>query len=244
MTATSLPKPLGFPSCPRCPLRFNGTARICADCAARSFQPVSESHCAVCSQALALGVECSNVICRWPLERRAFTRVDAVAMYSEHLKRTIKTFKYTGIKGWAVIFGRIVVGWLDMHADELADIDLIVGNPSYSGRSPFQHIEAILEAARIEDISGRWHIPADPILVKCSDTRTSANSSWRSKLEAAKEHVAALELRGSVEGKRILLFDDIFTTGAQIHTVAKLLNEAEASSVRGLVLARVPWGNS
>ncbi|SBW22927.1 hypothetical protein FDG2_3319 [Candidatus Protofrankia californiensis] len=63
-------------------------------------------------------------------------------------------------------------------------------------------------------------------------------------MAAAHEHAEALDLRGSVEDKSVLLVDDIFTTGSQIHTVAKRLQAAwGANEVRGLVLARVPWGS-
>ncbi|WP_412566564.1 ComF family protein [Streptomyces chartreusis] len=56
-------------------------------------------------------------------------------------------------------------------------------------------------------------------------------------------HAAALHLRQCVRGKHILFFDDVFTTGATFHTVGKLLTEAGAAEVRGLVLARVPFGS-
>lgn len=60
-------------------------------------------------------------------------------------------------------------------------------------------------------------------------------------MEAAREHAAALKLRQSVEGKRVLLVDDVFTTGSQFHTVGKfLMDTGKAKEVRGLVLARVP----
>lgn len=59
--------------------------------------------------------------------------------------------------------------------------------------------------------------------------------------EAAREHATALKLRQSVEGRRVLLVDDVFTTGSRFHTVGKLLIETgRASDVSGLVLARVP----
>ncbi|CAL9676578.1 hypothetical protein SUDANB105_07932 [Streptomyces sp. enrichment culture] len=60
-------------------------------------------------------------------------------------------------------------------------------------------------------------------------------------MDAARLHAAALRLRQSVEGQRVLLVDDIFTTGATFHTVGKrLIIEWGAVEVRGLVLARAP----
>jgi predicted amidophosphoribosyltransferase len=172
--------------------------------------------------------------------------VDAVALFAHPLEAVIKRFKYEdGNTGWGTIFGRLIVGWLNAHADEVADIDLIIGNPSAPGRMPIQHIETIMSAAYVEDIAGRWPIanPAKPALVKTRETKKSAGGGvrWNEKMEAAKEHAAALKLHVPVQGKRILLVDDVFTTGATFHTVGKrLMQEAGAAEVRGLVLARVP----
>ncbi|MGW4202381.1 ComF family protein [Streptomyces sp. NPDC004726] len=85
--------------------------------------------------------------------------------------------------------------------------------------------------------------PSRPVMVKTRETKKSAGGgvSWNGKMAAAKEHATALKLRIPVQGKRILLVDDVFTTGATFHTVGKyLMQEAGAAEVRGLDLARVP----
>ncbi|MFH9677732.1 ComF family protein [Streptomyces sp. NPDC017405] len=170
--------------------------------------------------------------------------MDAVALYAPPLERTIWRFKYHGIAGWGVIFGRLILGWLNAHADEVADVDLILGNPTAPERTPVRHIETMMESAFAEDSRGRWPIadPASPVLVKRGETKKSANSkTWGAKMEAARLHAAALRIRRSVEGQRVLLVDDIFTTGATFHTVGeRLINDWGAAEVRGLVLARVP----
>lgn len=245
--AADLPEPLGFPRCRKCAFVLTGTPEVCALCAARTLRPLAEHHCELCSQNLsAPGAACWNRICNWSPERRFFTRVDAVALFANPLDAAIKRFKYDpGNAGWGTIFGRLIVGWLNAHADEAADIDLIVGNPSAPDRTPIQHVEQIMSAAYAEDTAGRWPIadPSTPVIVKARETKKSAGDgvSWGDKMAAAKEHAAALKLRVPLQGKRILLVDDVFTTGATFHTVGKrLVQEAGAAEVRGLVLARVP----
>ncbi|WP_220819495.1 ComF family protein [Streptomyces sp. gCLA4] len=249
--AAGLPARLVFPQCRNCAYRFNGTTQGCAECAASAIRPLAEHHCGVCSQTLgSAGAKCGNIICDWDTKTRSFIRVDALALYATPLEQTIKEYKYglrDGSQGWGVIFGRLIVGWLHAHAAEVADIDLIIGNPSAPDRTPIQHIETMMRAAHAEDSIGRWPIadPDSPVLVKTAETKKSAGGGvrWHEKMEAAKEHAAALQLRQNVEGKRILLVDDVFTTGANFHTVGKLLmTEGGAKEVRGLVLARVPFG--
>ncbi|MFI9613224.1 ComF family protein [Streptomyces sp. NPDC052023] len=168
-------------------------------------------------------------------------------MFAGSLEEKIKRFKYDGYTGWGLIFGRLIVGWLNAHEAEVQDIDLILGNPTAKERTPVRHIEVMMKAAYAEDGTGRWPIanPESPVLVKDHETEKSAGrgKSWSTKMESARQHAAALRLRQSIEGQRVLLVDDIFTTGATFHTIGKrLITEWGATEVRGLVLARVPFG--
>lgn len=243
MSTDPLPAPRGFPRCHSCAYLVNGTPKICGDCAAQTLPLLADSRCPVCSQTLAAGTRCSNKICAWPPTMRGFTKVDAIAMFSSPLDGALRAFKYDrGKDAWAFVFGRLVLGWLDTHEDEVGDVDLILGNPTPPGRQPLQHIELILAAAAAEDTRGRWPLRPSRVLVKPQPTPRSAGGSWTDKMTAAREHASALQLGESVSGKNIILFDDIFTTGAQTSQVALMLRKNGAASVRGLVLARTPWG--
>jgi len=242
---TALPEPLGFPRCPDCAYKLTGAPAICAACADATLPQVPAAHCLVCSQALdGAGTACGNRICGWPIEQRHFSRVDAVAMYDGVMKQTLPLLKYEGRMGWALIYGRLIVGWLDNHATHASDIDVIIGNPTAPDRRP-RHVEAIMRAASEANRTGRWPFadPDLPILVKARATTASAaqGTFWQNKMAAAQEHATALELRSSVAGQHVLLIDDVFTTGSQMATVARFLRDQGAAEVRGLVLARAPW---
>ncbi|MFJ9029784.1 ComF family protein [Streptomyces sp. NPDC102274] len=104
----------------------------------------------------------------------------------------------------------------------------------------------MMQAAWTEDRFDRWPLPPPnrPVLVKTRQTEKSASSrpTWQEKMAAAKSHADALELCASVNGKRLLLVDDVFTTGAQFVTVSRfLIEKGGAADVSGLVLARTPW---
>ncbi|WP_234443735.1 ComF family protein [Streptomyces sp. NRRL B-24484] len=165
-------------------------------------------------------------------------------MYEGAMRETLPRLKYDGRLGWAKIYGRLIIGWLDNHADQVADIDFILGNPTAPDRQP-QHVEEIMRGSSEANRTGRWPIadPDRPVLTKTRATAASAGAgtSWGSKWAAAEEHAAALELHRPVDGLCLLLVDDVFTTGAQMTTVARFLLAHGAAEVRGLVLARVPW---
>lgn len=245
MTA-GLPNPAGFPDCPVCAYRITGTARVCSDCAGRNLQPVAEPHCPVCSQAVAPGRPCGNRLCALPGAERGFSRVDAVAMYSGALRDKIHKLKYQGRAGWALIFGRLLVGWMESHPEQMRGVDHIVGNPAHVGRQPIQHIEAIMNAAYTEDVTRAFPLspPGAHRLVKHVETPRSANRTLYEKRAAAAAHAAALTWTGDtsdIKGATVLLVDDVFTSGSQLQHVARRLRATGAADVRGLVLARVPW---
>ncbi|MFI5571498.1 ComF family protein [Streptomyces sp. NPDC051740] len=162
-------------------------------------------------------------------------------MFSGDLESAVRRLKYDGAWGWATIFGRLVVGWMERNPDRMAGVDLIAGNPTWTGRTPIRHVEEILKAAAIEDVAGRWPFPASPVLVKPTDTERSAGKSREAKRLAARAHAQAVRIERRVRDRTVLLFDDLFTTGQQMQAVARLLREAGATEVRGLVLARAPW---
>ncbi|MEU5958272.1 phosphoribosyltransferase family protein [Streptomyces sp. NPDC047525] len=167
-------------------------------------------------------------------------------MYSGALRDKIHKLKYEGKAGWAMIFGRLLVGWMESHPDAMDGVDYVVGNPAHTGRQPIQHIEAIMDAAYTEDITHTFPLspPGAHRLVKMTETPRSATKNLDDKRTAATAHAAALTWTGDtgdIKGSTILLVDDVFTSGSQLQRVALRLRASGAADVRGLVLARVPW---
>jgi predicted amidophosphoribosyltransferase len=237
-------EPLGFPKCPRCPYVKVGPARICVACASKSLEPIGQAACPVCCQMLDSGVPCRNWLCNDA--NRRIERIDAVAYYSGELASKIRRYKYEGKFGWALIFGRLLVGWLEAHAGNPSP-DLIVANPTYlePGDNRIGHIEAIIRSAAVEDVERRWAFDgAHPAIVKTRATAKSAGQSGAAKRAAATALYEVLRVPDPARtaGRGILVFDDICTTGSQLDAVARrLLDDGQAAHVHALVLGRAPW---
>lgn len=233
---------MGFPGCAKCFYVSGGPVAVCARCASKTVQHVSDQHCPVCSQTLDESDRCRNTLCRNP--QRSIHRIRAIAMYSGVLADVIKKFKYGGKTGWSIIFGRLVLGYLERTYTP-ADVDLILPNPTWLGEggSVIDHTERVLKTAEWEDLHDRWPFAPTSVLRKTAATPRSAGGTIAAKQATAHAVYEALALTEAdvVRGHRLIVYDDVCTTGSQLDAVARFLVENGARSVEGLVLARVPW---
>jgi predicted amidophosphoribosyltransferase len=214
-------------------------------CASKTLEAIAPRACPVCSQRLDDDSPCRNSLCR---ERnRRVECVDAIAYLSGALQDKIHSYKYEGKTGWSLIFGRLLVGWLEAHA-EGDPPDLIVANPTYIG--PGQpgpgHIEGIIRSAATADYDGRWAFDTSTpaTISKTQATEKSAGKSLAEKRAAAAALRQVLDVPdpARTRGRDILVFDDVCTTGYQLNAVADcLLDQGQAARVRALALARAPW---
>jgi predicted amidophosphoribosyltransferase len=182
--------------------------------------------------------ECKNPICGW--ENRTFGRIFSICPKTGSVDNILQHFKFAARPlGWSVIFGRLVLGWLEENIDP-EDYDAIIANPTDPTR-PVRHTELILEAAAKEDLEDIWPIYPDA-LVKTKATNRSGQSGagWRAKWDAAQELDGTVEAAEWIDltDKRVLVFDDIATTCAQFQVLGGMLRRWGASNVDGLVIAR------
>jgi predicted amidophosphoribosyltransferase len=245
--STELPagRPLGFPQCPKCPYVRVGPPRICVACASQTIEDIPAGACPVCCQKLADDGSCPNWLCRDP--QRRISRIHAIAYLSGSLRTRILRYKYDGAYGWSLIFGRLLLGWLEQHATA-SPPGLIVANPTYvaPGEPGFAHTERVIEVAAREDITGTWQFDTvDPrAIVKTRATAKSARNTAPAKRAAARELRSALRIPdpSRIIGRSILIYDDVCTTGSQLDAVAAcLLDNGHAAHVEAVVLARAPW---
>ncbi len=205
-------------------------------------------RCDLCSQDVGQpGGSCQNRICGWDLDDRWYGRVRAVAPDAGPMNRVIRRYKYDARKAWALILGRVLLGYLDEHAEACSEYDMIIPMPAYTGpgaHRTWAHIDLIVEHAATEDSLG-WPFCRDPaVVVKTADTDTMTRKGW-----ATRSRIAVDELRPAlrvpdpslVSDQRIVVIDDVFTTGHDMLEIARALRLAGAASVDGLVLARAQW---
>lgn len=166
-------------------------------------------------------------------------------MHQGGLRAAITRYKYRGERGLAGVFAASLASYLEAHPAWFEEFDLITAVPAFSGpgaRRLWDPVGSIL-AALASRVGGGWCV-APGAVVKRHETPGMAGRSW-----AERQVLAAGPLRRSlavpdrhlVEGRQVLVVDDVLTEGSTLREVARVLRRAGASDVAGLVLARPPW---
>ena len=228
-----------FPDCRRCPYVHPGQWTVCVPCAAEQL-PSIEDPCPICAQERNKQT-CYNRLCSGHAGLLYLEGITAITLHTEPLVQVMRRYKYEGRVGWSMIFARLLIGHLYQQW-EPSEVDIIIANPPSPGR---EHTTKVIEHAATSDTADEWPFDdtGDPAIIKLTSTSQSAGKGFDGKQTAAREHGNALELRhrDRIQQNRIIVYDDICTTGLQLNEVARRLREWGAYSVHGVVLARQPW---
>lgn len=244
MPPADRPAPAGFGNCARCAYLAGGPADICFACAQKSFERLAPNRCELCELPLEQGA-CGNPLCNWTESERFFHWVWAISMRTGSLRRAIDRYKVDGKIAWARIFGRVLLGYLNANPSVFKQYDLIVPSPTYvgDGGRAFDHTGEVLAAARLED-DGTWPFVGN-VIQKTQPTTPFRGRGWQRRRQIAETELRqALTIPSPalVVGKRVLIYDDVYTEGLTLREVARALRGAGATEVSEVVLARQPYG--
>lgn len=232
-----------FPSpCRVCqqPLDAARRSLICGRCWGQ-FRRVPEPFCPKCGKPFVSpraleespGHHCGA--CREQPPAFAFARAATLYEAEGSLRRTILLFKYGGRPSLGRHLGRLMAVSARGLFDHL-EFDLLVPVPLHPSREQERGFnQAALLAKELERGWGRR--VGHRLLRRVR--ATEAQSGGRRAREANVKGAFQVARPEQVEGRRPLLIDDVFTTGATVNECAKALLAAGAAEVAVYTLARV-----
>jgi len=94
------------------------------------------------------------------------------------------------------------------------------------------------------DVTGLVFALDPPAIVKTGPTTPLVGLNWQQRrhvCEVEWPRVLDVPDPSRVRGKAILVYDDVFTDGLLLNTVARKLRQAGATTVCQVTLARQPW---
>jgi ComF family protein len=215
------------------PLKEVSRVPVCSRCLHDPAPLAAEFFCADCHAAFLnrapLDENGRCTLCRLGLT--AYDSAYSFGPYEGSLRKLVHLFKYSGMKPLAKPFGQFMTRALprDLEFDAVVPMPL-----HWRKRWTRQFNQAELLAA---EVARRWGIPLHNAVKRVKSTSPQAgltNAKRRQNVSAA----FAVRRNRDLDGLRILLVDDVLTTGATASACARVLKRAGARQVTVLTLAR------
>lgn len=215
---------------------------ICADCLG-GFLPAESPVCCVCGFVFK-SREGEDHLCGKCIELpKRFGKARAAGLYYRTLMEIVHSFKYKGKLQLAGPLETLLFSVLMRHWN-INDFDLVVPVPLHVKRFRERGFnQAYVLVKNLEKQAERFmHEPGGLKIGRnvLERTRYTEPQTGLGREKRMKNINGAFMVRdaSAVEGKRVLLVDDVYTTGATADECAKALLESGAVSVDVMTLAR------
>lgn len=228
-------------ACPACRSSIAEEGGVCAACW-RETAFIAPPACGGCGAPLAAGLGEDAVCDSCAHAPPAWSRGVAAVVYGGAGRKLALGLKHAD----RLEVASLAAGWMlgaqaGAGAALAASADLIAPAPLHWRRMVKRRYNQSGELAReVARGAGRGSALALDLLVR---TRPTGSQDGKSRAERMENVAGAFALsrrwRGRVAGRRVLLIDDVLTTGATLSGCAEICRAAGAADVNALVFARV-----
>ncbi len=216
------------------PLTTFSRIPVCTACL-HSPQPLQlEFFCRVCRtpfvDSYPLDEHDLCIICRG--SQANFDAAYSYGSYDGSLQKLIQLFKYSKVESLAGPLSGLLLKSLPFGEN----FDLIVPMPMHWRKRwerGFNQAELLAEP-----VAKRFGLKLSHHLRRTRYTKAQAGLNEKQRRENLKNSLA-VKRPAEISGKRVLLIDDVFTTGATLRAAAAALKSCGAARVTALTLARV-----
>ncbi len=202
---------------------------VCETCITRFAQP--QSRCQTCALPVPAGISRCGACLKTPPPLDACL---AAVGYAYPWSELIARYKFGDMPGWSAALAGLLrsMPWVE---PALEAADLLLPMPLSRQRLQQRGYNQALELAR--HLAPAKAVPG--LLLRIRDTPPQSALQRAERLRNVQGAFAVEPLRQTeVRGKRVVLLDDVMTSGASLFAAAQALRDAGAAHITGLVLAR------
>ncbi|MCX8109961.1 MAG: ComF family protein [Syntrophorhabdaceae bacterium] len=215
-----------YQSCAACGAKGEVICKACVD----SFRIIDHnSVCPICGKDVERRIVCGECI----TNKRGFSEGYYGFIYEYRLRDAIHTFKFNGRPE----VGRYLVSLLKDIIEPLREkIDCIVPIPITDKRLRHRGFnQSFIISEEIGHLTGKpvFH----SVLFKVKETKDQYSLSKEERKENIKG-AFGIKRGSDIKGKRVLIVDDLFTTGYTAYEAAKAISRARPESIIFFALAR------
>lgn len=177
----------------------------------------------LCGACRVNGPECTNF-------RKKFPFIDswtAVWYYEDNARRSLLRYKFRGARSYAQGYGRLLA--MKLQEAKADGLDLLTWVPTSPLRRFFRGYDQVELLAQW--VGQELEIEPVPLLKKVRHNRTQSRIIGDAKRRANVLGAYRAENQELFQGKRIILLDDIITTGATAGECARVLLTAGGKEV-------------
>lgn len=217
------------PTCPICDIVVEKPAAICPDCR-KKLHYIHSPRCLKCGKP----VEAEETELCFDCQRKPheFYQGAALWTYTEETRQSIYRFKYENCRIYSEVYGEELV----KHLGSLVELwkgEALIPVPIHARK---QRQRGFNQAQLLAEAAGRaLNLPVDAQLLKRSRYTRPQKELDDSQRRKNLEKAFIIE-KNVVQYKRIILVDDIYTTGATIDACARALKEKGVERVYFLCL--------
>ena len=197
----------------------NDDSCLCSDCDS-TFERIGEENCSNCMKT-GLSTKCQD--CQFWCKEGVEVSHRAIFTYNQAMKDFFSRYKFDG----DFLLRKVFASFLSEELKKYKEYQFVViplSPDRYADRG-FNQVEGLVDAAGFAYLD----------LLEKREERASSSKSRSERLET---EFPFFIKSGVTIPKKILLIDDIYTTGTTINRVKKLLEEAGAEDVKTFSLVR------
>ena len=222
------------PRCPLCDARVETHGELCGDCWT-SFNWIDGAKCVHCGFPFASDFDLSpNMMC--PTCAAGKCELDLIrsaCVYDDASKMAMLPYKHAGHTEYARFMSRAMI-WALRDADISPDIVMPV--PLAKRRLFHRGYNQATLLAR--PIARAFGVPMELDCVSRKYRENMGHKSGRQRIENIRG-VFTVRQPDKIRGRKILLVDDVMTTGATFNELRRVLTLAGATAVYGVTFCRV-----